>query len=128
MTKELSLVERLLQRAEQTELRAPYADAPASDGLPRMEAMLADATLDREAADALAEQAAVREELYEALRPFARLGDDDVMAAIAKVASPFSFIQFTDNDGGKLHKLELTDLSRARAALAKAAPEKGEAE
>lgn len=104
MTKpDLSLVERLLHRAEQTELRAPYADAPASEALPRMEAMLADAKLDREAADALAEQAAVREELCGALR-----------GLVADVADYDAWAR-------PCHALDV-----ARAALAKAAPETGE--
>ena len=57
-------------------------------------------------------------ELTEALKPFARLADDDVLSIIAAKLPPLvSFLQFTRADGEVIAKIELADLHRAASAL-----------
>lgn len=65
------LEKRLEARAERSEIAAPYADDSSADKLARMETMLAEAALDREAAAAISDLTKRLEEAREALRPFA---------------------------------------------------------
>lgn len=60
-------------------------------------------------------------DLYEALKPFARLAEDDVLQIIAANLAPLvSFLTFTDADGKEVARVTLDDLHKARAALLRA--------